>query len=87
MSIPVVAPEFTNWRDEQRRWRDSAVLFDQTHHMDELVVEGPDAESFLVHVGINRFVEFRSQPRQALCPGDTGRPRHRRHDHFPRTRR
>ena len=25
---PVVAPEFTNWRDEQRAWRDSAVLFD-----------------------------------------------------------
>lgn len=34
---PVVAPEFSNWRDEQRAWRDSAVLFDQTHHMDELV--------------------------------------------------
>ena len=37
---PVVAPEFSNWRDEQRAWRDSAVLFDQTHHMDELTVEG-----------------------------------------------
>jgi hypothetical protein len=24
---PVVAAEFTNWRDEQRAWRDSAVLF------------------------------------------------------------
>jgi vanillate/3-O-methylgallate O-demethylase len=33
---PVVAPEYSNWRDEQRAWRDSAVLFDQTHHMDEL---------------------------------------------------
>jgi vanillate/3-O-methylgallate O-demethylase len=31
---PVVAPEFSNWRDEQRAWRDTAVLFDQTHHMD-----------------------------------------------------
>ena len=30
---PVVAPEFTNWRDEQQAWRQSAVLFDQTHHM------------------------------------------------------
>ncbi len=52
---PVVAPEYTNWRDEQRAWRDSAVLFDQTHHMDELIVEGPDAEAFLSHVGINSF--------------------------------
>jgi vanillate/3-O-methylgallate O-demethylase len=40
---PVVAPEFTNWRDEQGAWRDHAVLFDQSHHMDELIVEGPDA--------------------------------------------
>ena len=25
---PVVAPEFTNWRDEQRAWRETCVLFD-----------------------------------------------------------
>lgn len=55
---PVVAPEFTNWRDEQRAWRDSAVLYDQSHHMDELIVEGPDAEAFLSHVGINSFANF-----------------------------
>lgn len=55
---PVVAPEFSNWRDEQRAWRDSAVLFDQTHHMDELTVEGPQAEGFLSHTGINDFSNF-----------------------------
>lgn len=55
---PVVAPEFQNWRDEQRAWRESAVLFDQTHHMDELIVEGPDAEAFLAYVGINGFANF-----------------------------
>lgn len=55
---PVVAPEFHNWRDEQRAWRDSAVLFDQTHHMDELTVEGPQAEAFLAHTGINAFSNF-----------------------------
>jgi vanillate/3-O-methylgallate O-demethylase len=32
---PVVAPEFQNWRNEQVAWRQSAVLFDQSHHMDE----------------------------------------------------
>ena len=26
---PVVAPEFSNWRDEQGAWRNAAVLFDQ----------------------------------------------------------
>jgi vanillate/3-O-methylgallate O-demethylase len=34
------------------------VLFDQSHHMDELIVEGPDAEAFLSYVGINGFANF-----------------------------
>jgi len=55
---PVVTPEFTNWRDEQRAWRETAVLFDQSHHMDELIVEGPQAEEFLAHHGINSFGNF-----------------------------
>ena len=42
---PVVPSEFSNWRDEQRAWRETAVLFDQSHHMAELLVEGPDAPS------------------------------------------
>ncbi len=55
---PVVAAEFTNWRDEQRAWRESAVLFDQTHHMDELVIEGRDAAAFVQGLAINSFVKF-----------------------------
>ena len=55
---PVVAAEFSNWRNEQVAWRKSAVLFDQTHHMDELVVEGPDSAAFLEYVGINSFANF-----------------------------
>ncbi len=55
---PVVTPEFSNWRTEQAAWRHSAVLFDQSHHMDELTVEGPDAEKFLSHHGINSFSNF-----------------------------
>jgi vanillate/3-O-methylgallate O-demethylase len=55
---PVVAPEFSNWRTEQAAWRNSAVLFDQSHHMDELVVEGPDAAAFLESLAINSFANF-----------------------------
>ncbi len=55
---PVVTPEFTNWRDEQAAWRNGAVLFDQSHHMDELIVEGPQATEFLAHHGINSFSNF-----------------------------
>ena len=38
---PVVAAEFTNWRREQRAWRETAVLYDQTHHMVNLFFRGP----------------------------------------------
>ncbi len=55
---PVVAPEFSNWRDEQRAWRESAVLFDQSHHMAELMIEGPDAERLLSAVGVNSMANF-----------------------------
>ena len=55
---PIVAAEFANWRTEQTAWRNSAVLFDQTHHMDELTVEGPDAAAFLDRIGINSFANF-----------------------------
>ena len=65
---PVVAPEFTNWRDEQGAWRNSAVLFDQTHHMDELIVEGPDAEAFLAYVGINGFGNFNTSRAKHFVP-------------------
>ena len=44
---PVVASEFTNWRDEQKAWRETCVLFDQSHHMVDLFIEGPDALKLL----------------------------------------
>src|ERR1700741_5554446 len=55
---PVVAPEFTNWRDEQKAWRESCVLFDQSHHMVDLFVEGPDALKLLSDLAINSFAKF-----------------------------
>src|SRR5687767_6156366 len=55
---PVVPAEFSNWRDEQRAWRDSAVLFDQSHHMAELSVKGPDALKLLSYLGTNSFSNF-----------------------------
>ena len=55
---PVVAAEFSNWRSEQEAWRQGAALFDQTHHMDELIVEGPQATEFLAWHGINSFANF-----------------------------
>ncbi len=38
---PGVPGEYSNWRDEQQAWQKSAVLFNQTYHMADLLVEGP----------------------------------------------
>ena len=55
---PVVPSEFTSWRDEQWAWRNTAVLFDQTYHMAELLIEGPDALKLISALGINSFANF-----------------------------
>ena len=55
---PGVPAEYTNWRNEQAGWAKSAVLFNQTYHMVDLLVEGPDAFAFLNHLGINSFKNF-----------------------------
>ena len=53
-----VPAEFSNWRDEQHAWRETAVLFDQSHHMPELFLRGPDALKLLERIGINSFANF-----------------------------
>ena len=55
---PVVAPEFANWRSEQQAWRDTAVLFDQSHHMDNLFIKGPDALKLISDTAINTVANF-----------------------------
>jgi vanillate/3-O-methylgallate O-demethylase len=58
-AFPVVRAEFTNWRDEQRAWRETCALFDQSHHMTDLYVEGPDALKVISDLGVNSFKNFR----------------------------
>src|SRR6476660_6875929 len=65
---PVVAPEFSNWRDEQAAWRNSCVLFDQSHHMVNLFVEGPDAIKLLSYLAINSFANFSLDKAKQLVP-------------------
>ncbi|HEX5788485.1 MAG TPA: hypothetical protein VFY03_09915, partial [Woeseiaceae bacterium] len=55
---PVVPTEFSNWRDEQRAWRETAVLFDQSHHMVDLFIDGPDAIRLVSHLAVNSFANF-----------------------------
>jgi vanillate/3-O-methylgallate O-demethylase len=58
-AFPVVQHEFTNWRDEQRSWRETCALFDQSHHMTDLYVEGPDALKLFSDLGVNTFRNFK----------------------------
>jgi hypothetical protein len=51
---PGVPAEFTNWRDEQRAWQQTCVLFNQSYHMADLQVEGRDGE------GRAKAIEFPS---------------------------
>jgi glycine cleavage system aminomethyltransferase T len=57
-AFPVVPSEFTNWRDEQRSWRETCALFDQSHHMTDLYLEGPEAAKLLSDLGVNSFKGF-----------------------------
>ena len=58
-AFPVVRHEFTNWRDEQASWRDGCALFDQSHHMTDLYVNGPDALRLFSDLGVNSFKNFK----------------------------
>ena len=56
--VPRVVPEFTNWRDEQLAWRRTAVLYDQSHHMANLNIKGPDALKLISSLAINSVAKF-----------------------------
>lgn len=56
--FPIKA-EFTNWRDEQEAWRNGAVLFDQSFHMTDHHIEGPDVKRLLEDLAINSMANFR----------------------------
>ncbi len=56
--FPIKA-EFSNWRDEQEAWRNGAVLFDQSFHMTDHYIEGPDVKRLLEDLAVNSMSNFR----------------------------
>jgi vanillate/3-O-methylgallate O-demethylase len=72
-AFPVVRHEFTNWRDEQRSWRETCALFDQSHHMTDLYVEGSDALKVFSDLGVNSFRNFKvNQAKQFVACNHDG---------------
>jgi vanillate/3-O-methylgallate O-demethylase len=72
-AFPVVRAEFTNWRDEQRAWRETCALLDLSHHMTDLHIEGPDALKLLTDLGVNSFKNFNvNQAKQFVACNDDG---------------
>ncbi len=65
---PGVPAEFTNWRDEQRAWQQTCVLFNQSYHMADLLIEGPDAFKLLNHLGVNSFKGFTVDKAKQFVP-------------------
>jgi glycine cleavage system aminomethyltransferase T len=55
---PNVPSQHTNWIEEQRAWRETCSLADQSHHMVDLWVKGPDALQVFSDLGVNRFDDF-----------------------------
>ena len=53
-----VAADFTNRRSQPPAWPPSCVLFDQSHHMTDLYLRGPDALQLLTSFGVNTFAGF-----------------------------
>ena len=66
---PVVPADFTNWIKEQKAWRDTAVLYDQSHHMDNVFLKGSDAIKLISDTAIIACVKLLQHPGQlpALC--------------------
>ena len=53
-----IAPEFSNWADEQEAWFKTAVLFDLSKHMTDIYFEGPDLLRLLSDLAVNTFKNF-----------------------------
>jgi glycine cleavage system aminomethyltransferase T len=65
---PVVPPEYSNWRDEQRAWQQTCVLYNQSYHMTDMYVQGPDALKLFTDLGVNSFKGFEPNKAKQFVP-------------------
>ena len=58
VGFPNVPDEHTHWIEEQRAWAETVSFADQSHHMVDLWVEGPDAIGLFSDLAVNDFTGF-----------------------------
>lgn len=73
---PFVFPfqeQFSNWRDEQTAWDTTAVLFDQSFHMNDVYFTGPDVKRLFSESAVNNFDKFgRNRAKQLVAVNTEG---------------
>lgn len=68
-----IPSEFTHWIEEMRAWRETAALMDQSFHMTDLYLKGPDAVKLLSDLAVNSFKGFgRDKAKQLVCVNHDG---------------
>jgi glycine cleavage system aminomethyltransferase T len=71
-AFPIPA-EFTNWRDEQRAWREGVALMDQSVHMTDLYLSGPDTLRLVSDLAVNTMKNFGdNKAKQFIACGPSG---------------
>jgi vanillate/3-O-methylgallate O-demethylase len=64
---------WSNLIDESEAWRKTAILFDQSYHMTELRITGPDTHRLLADFAINDFSRFgANKAKQIVCCNKDG---------------
>ena len=67
-TFPIVPDVQTNWIEEQRAWRETVALADQSYHMTGLTVMGPDALQVFSDLGIGNYTEFEPGDAKQFLP-------------------
>ena len=72
--FPGIPAEFTNWRDEMRAWKHHVALLEQSYHMCELHLRGPQALELISSLAVNKLGNFPvMRGKQLVLAGHDGR--------------
>ncbi|BCY11490.1 aminomethyl transferase family protein [Actinoplanes sp. L3-i22] len=64
----VVDREYAGWRTEQRAWHEGVAVSNLSHHMYDMVIEGPDATKLLAAVSANNYETFAIGQAKQIVP-------------------